>query len=64
MEHNVVCTVSVGASLVQLYTALAYDGPGVVPRVKSELAELLAKEGYKSVGEAVGADHRKGGVYA
>ena len=30
-----------GASLVQLYTAMAYDGPPVVSRVKAELATLL-----------------------
>lgn len=30
-----------GASLVQLYTVLAYEGPPVVRRIKTELAELL-----------------------
>ncbi|XP_029464125.1 dihydroorotate dehydrogenase (quinone), mitochondrial isoform X2 [Rhinatrema bivittatum] len=48
-----------GASLVQLYAALAYQGPPVVGRVKRELQELLKKQGFNSVGEAVGADHRK-----
>lgn len=52
-----------GASLVQLYTALAYEGPAVVPKVKQELAQCLERDGYKSVSEAVGADHRKGGRY-
>lgn len=47
-----------GASLVQIWTALPYEGPGVVPRIKRELAELLAADGYSTVGEAVGADHR------
>lgn len=47
-----------GASLVELYSAFAYEGPKLVPRVKRELAELLAKDGYSSVAEAVGADHR------
>lgn len=50
-----------GASLVELYTALAYEGPALVPRVKAELAELLRRDGFSSVGEAVGADHRRGG---
>uniref|UniRef100_A0A7S0RML4 Dihydroorotate dehydrogenase (quinone), mitochondrial n=1 Tax=Chlamydomonas leiostraca TaxID=1034604 RepID=A0A7S0RML4_9CHLO len=49
-----------GASLVQLYTALAYDGPVAVPNIKARLAELLQRDGYASVAEAVGADHRKG----
>lgn len=48
-----------GASLVQLYTALVYQGFPVVGRVKRELTELLQKDGFSNVQEAVGADHRK-----
>ncbi|PFX32264.1 dihydroorotate dehydrogenase (quinone), mitochondrial-like isoform X1 [Stylophora pistillata] len=48
-----------GASLVQLYTALAYEGPPIVKKIKRELAELLNKDGFKSVEEAVGIDHIK-----
>ena len=44
-----------GASLVQLYTALVYRGPGVVTGIKRELAALLRRDGFKSVSEAVGA---------
>ncbi|KAF8069615.1 hypothetical protein HT031_001732 [Scenedesmus sp. PABB004] len=49
-----------GASLVELYTALAYDGPAVVPAIKAQLAECLARDGFGSVADAVGADHRRG----
>ncbi|TAL01234.1 MAG: quinone-dependent dihydroorotate dehydrogenase [Rhodospirillaceae bacterium] len=49
-----------GASLVQLYTAMVYDGPALIGRIKSELAQLLKRDGYKSVAAAVGADHRHG----
>jgi dihydroorotate dehydrogenase len=45
-----------GASLVQLYSALVYEGPGLVTRIKSELAECLARDGYDTVTEAVGVD--------
>ena len=45
-----------GASLVQLYTALVYEGPGVVGRITAGLAELLARDGFERVGDAVGAD--------
>jgi dihydroorotate dehydrogenase len=45
-----------GASLVQLYTALVYEGPGVVGRVTSELSALVARDGLRSVSDAVGAD--------
>ena len=45
-----------GASLVQIYTAMIYQGPGIVPRIKKELAELLKKDHFKSVADAVGVD--------
>jgi dihydroorotate dehydrogenase len=45
-----------GASLVQLYTALVYQGPGVARAVAGELRALLARDGFATVGEAVGAD--------
>lgn len=50
--------VRAGASLLQLYTALALEGPPVVWRVKAELAALLERDGFASVADAVGADHR------
>ncbi|CAE1292945.1 DHODH [Acanthosepion pharaonis] len=51
--------IKAGASLVELYTALAYQGPVVVNKIKRELAELLEADGYTSVADAVGADHKK-----
>ncbi|HJW41714.1 MAG TPA: quinone-dependent dihydroorotate dehydrogenase [Rhizomicrobium sp.] len=45
-----------GASLVQLYTALAYAGPGLVTRIKRELLGCLERDGLRNVGEAVGKD--------
>ncbi|XP_071508820.1 dihydroorotate dehydrogenase (quinone), mitochondrial-like [Diadema antillarum] len=47
-----------GASLVQLYTAFAYEGPPLPAKIKRELEELLKRDGFNSVAEAVGADHR------
>lgn len=41
-----------GASLVQLYTALVYQGPGLVAEINSELRRLLALNGFANVGEA------------
>jgi dihydroorotate dehydrogenase len=43
-----------GASLVQLYTALVYRGPGLVQRIKRELAALLARDGFATLAGAVG----------
>ena len=45
-----------GADLVQLYTALIYEGPGLVTRVKRELAALMRRDGFGNVADVVGAD--------
>lgn len=45
-----------GASLVQLYSSLVYEGPGLVARIKTDLVKLLRQDGFASVAEAVGAD--------
>jgi len=47
-----------GASLVQLYTALVYEGPPLIGRIKQELAGLLRRDRFPSIAAAVGADHR------
>jgi dihydroorotate dehydrogenase len=43
-----------GASLVQLYSALVYRGPGLAGEINRELKRLLARDGFTSVAEAVG----------
>ena len=45
-----------GASLVQIYSAMIWKGIGIGPRIAEGLAELLIRDGLRSVGEAVGAD--------
>ncbi len=45
-----------GASLVQLYTALIYHGPGLVAQIVAGLAERLAADGFDNVAAAVGID--------
>ncbi len=47
-----------GASLIQLYTALVYRGPRLVGEITQGLARLLAADGFASLSDAVGADHR------
>ncbi|HLW69688.1 MAG TPA: quinone-dependent dihydroorotate dehydrogenase [Candidatus Binataceae bacterium] len=44
-----------GASLIELYTAMVYRGPGVVRQIKSGLIRLLARDGFRFISEAVGA---------
>jgi dihydroorotate dehydrogenase len=47
-----------GASLVQLYSALVYEGPGLIARIKNELLKCLERDGFSKIGEAAGADLR------
>ena len=47
-----------GASLVQLYSALVFEGPGLVSLIKHDLATRLRADGFMSIADAVGADHR------
>ena len=44
-----------GASLVQLYSAMAFAGPGLIAKILSELDAYLLRDGFESVTEAVGA---------
>ena len=43
-----------GASLVQLYTALAFHGPALVSRIKRELLVCLERDGFSTLAQAVG----------
>lgn len=43
-----------GASLVQIYSAMIYEGPGVVKRINRGLVDLLNRDGFTSIREAIG----------
>lgn len=45
-----------GASLVQLYSALIYEGPGLARRIADGLAALLRRDGFANIAEAVGSE--------
>jgi dihydroorotate dehydrogenase len=47
-----------GATLVQLYTALAYEGPSLIARLKRDLLACLARDGFARAADAIGADVR------
>ena len=40
---------------MQVYSALIYEGPGLIMRIRRDLADRLRAEGFGSVAEAVGA---------
>jgi len=46
-----------GASLVQLYSALVYEGPPVVSKIRRELEMLVEESNFSSLSEAVGSEH-------
>ncbi len=48
-----------GASLVQLYTGLIYQGPSIARRINEGLAEILKRENLSSLDQAVGANADK-----
>jgi dihydroorotate dehydrogenase len=50
--------IKAGASLVQLYSALVYEGPFLAKRINDGLAKLLRRDGFANVAEAVGADSK------
>lgn len=47
-----------GASLVEVYTALIYEGPALIGRINEGLRTLLRKDGFKHISEAIGSAHR------
>jgi dihydroorotate dehydrogenase len=54
-EH-VLMKIRAGASLVQLYTAFAYAGPALIPRLKRQLIASMRTLGFAHVRDAVGKD--------
>ncbi|WP_255570152.1 quinone-dependent dihydroorotate dehydrogenase [Cohnella sp. CFH 77786] len=51
-----------GASLVEVYTALIYRGPGLLRSLHKGLRERLERDGFTRITQAVGADHRSSPV--
>jgi dihydroorotate dehydrogenase len=45
-----------GASLVQLYSAMVYEGPGLARKITRGLERLMRQDGFSSIAEAVGSE--------
>ncbi|WP_428981621.1 quinone-dependent dihydroorotate dehydrogenase [Novosphingobium album (ex Liu et al. 2023)] len=45
-----------GASLVQLYSAMVYEGPGIAHRIGKGMERLMRRDGFASIAEAVGSE--------
>lgn len=48
-----------GASLIEIYTALIFEGPSLIRKINGELANLLRLEGFKNIKEAIGCEIKK-----
>tara|TARA_Y100000590_G_scaffold161332_1_gene185015 strand:+ start:28396 stop:29457 length:1062 start_codon:yes stop_codon:yes gene_type:complete len=48
--------IKAGASLLQLYTGLIYDGPQIIKKINIELKNLLKTDGYNNISQAIGTD--------
>lgn len=47
--------IEAGASLIQLYTGLVFEGPGLVERIKSALVNAIEREGVRSISDLIGS---------
>lgn len=50
--------IKAGASALQLYTAICYQGTGLIKKICNGLSLLLQKDGYSNITEAVGIEHK------
>ena len=50
--------VKAGASLIQIYSMLIYNGPIMIKEINEGLIKLLEADGYKNISEAIGADYK------
>jgi dihydroorotate dehydrogenase len=51
--------IKAGASIVQLYSALIYNGFSLVEKIFSELDQIIKNDGYKNISEAIGIEKEK-----
>ncbi len=57
--QNAYAKIKAGASAVQLYTAMVYQGISLAAQIARELDELLAKDGCANVSDAIGVETEK-----
>ena len=54
--HDIIEKIRNGASLIQLYTAIVYEGPTLISKLKKELIDEVERYGVKSISELIGSD--------
>ena len=50
--------IKAGASLIQVYSMLIYNGPKMIKEINEGLTKLIEADGYSNITEAIGADYR------
>jgi dihydroorotate dehydrogenase len=50
--------IRLGASLIHMITGMIFEGPQVIGKINRELADLLRKDGFSTIAEAIGVDNR------
>jgi len=50
--------IKAGATLIQVYSMLIYNGPKMIKEINEGLIELLKADGYSNISEAIGADYK------
>ena len=55
--HDAYEKLKAGASLVEIYSMMVYEGPGCVSKIRSELADLMVQNGHRRLEDVVGLDH-------
>jgi dihydroorotate dehydrogenase len=48
-----------GASVVQIYSMMVYNGPGCISRIRHDLADLMLQNGQRSLQDVIGRDHEE-----
>lgn len=57
--HDVYEKLQAGASVIQIYSSLVYQGPGLVSRLRQDLAQLIKDHGFRSIDQVIGLDHEE-----
>ena len=57
--HDVYEKLKAGASVVQIYSRMVYEGPGLVSRIRKELSELMMENGQRRIDDVVGLCHEE-----
>lgn len=56
--HDAYRKIRLGASLIQLITGMIFQGPQLIGEINKELLQLMKKDGFENISEAIGVDNK------